>query len=68
MVELLSTHTGLVASLSEARRAIKGNAVSVNKENVGNEALIVDALHLLHGRYLMLENGKKSKLLVKVLS
>ena len=66
LVELLSDHGGVAASRSEARRAIKGNAVSVNKVKVADQDARVAADQLLHGRYLMLENGKKNKAVLVV--
>jgi len=64
--DLLSEHTSAVASKSEAKRAIKGNAVSVNKNKVADENATVTSADLLQGRYVMLENGKKNKLMVVV--
>ncbi|MFK8057029.1 MAG: tyrosine--tRNA ligase [Saprospiraceae bacterium] len=64
--DLLSDHTSAVASKSEAKRAIKGNAVSVNKQKVSDENAVVSSSDFLQGKYIMLENGKKNKLMVVV--
>lgn len=61
IVDLMSEDTALVPSKSEARRAIKGRSVSVNKVKVEAEGFIVGAQELLHGKYIMVENGKKNK-------
>ncbi|MEO1435336.1 MAG: tyrosine--tRNA ligase [Bacteroidota bacterium] len=66
IVELLTQHTGLIASNGDVRRAIKGNALSVNKDKVTSHELIISADHLLHGKYIMVENGKKNKFLIQV--
>lgn len=66
IIDFLTDHTQILASKSEARRAIKGNAISVNKEKVESENFLVSASMLLHGKYLMVENGKKNKHLVTV--
>lgn len=66
VIDLMSEHTSIVSSKSEARRAVKGNAVSVNKEKVGSEKVSVTNEHLLHGRFVMVENGKKNKFIVEV--
>ena len=66
LIDVLSEHTGFLASKSEARRAIKANAVSVNKVKVTDEDATLSSDDLLHGRYVMLENGKKNKLIVEV--
>ena len=64
IIDLMAENTTIVPSKSEARRAIKGQAVSVNKDKVGDENMVVNHESLLHSRYLMLENGKKNKFMV----
>lgn len=64
LIDLMSEHTEIVSSKSEARRAIKGNAVSINKEKAQGEEATVTAEQLLHGRFIMLENGKKNKFMI----
>lgn len=66
VIDLISEHTGIVASKSEARKAIQNKAVSVNKQKVEVIEHTVSANDLLHGKYLMVENGKKNKYLVGV--
>lgn len=53
-------------SNGEARRAIKGNALSVNKEKVTNNEFKLDESHILHGKFVLLENGKKNKYIAEV--
>ena len=65
VIDLLASHTDFVASKSEARRAIKNNAVAVNKQKLSSEDATVGQADLLHDRYIMLENGKKNKLIVE---
>ena len=65
LIDLMAEHSSLVASKSEARRAIKNNSVSINKEKVADEAFQVKPVHLLQGEYVMIENGKKNKFLLK---
>ena len=64
LIDLMAEHTTMVDSKSEARRTIKGNAVSINKEKVSNENATVTAEQLLHGRFIMVENGKKNKFIL----
>jgi tyrosyl-tRNA synthetase len=66
MIDFLSEITTIVASKSEAKRAIKGNAISINKEKVTDEAATISTSDLLHDRYMMVENGKKRRYLVVV--
>ncbi len=64
IVDLLAEHTGILPSKGEARRAIQGNAISVNKDKVDSHEHTVSHEALLHGRYIMVENGKKNKYIV----
>lgn len=64
IVDLMAEQTQIVQSKSEARRAIQGNAVSVNKDKINNPDTILNTESLLQGKYLMIENGKKNKYLV----
>lgn len=62
---LLSEHTVIVASRSEARRAISGNAVSINKIKQIKYDYIIDTSQLLCNKYLMIENGRKNKFIIE---
>ncbi len=53
------------SSKGEARRMIKQGGVSINKEKVGDENDKLD-LHLLQGKYLIVQRGKKNYYLLKV--
>jgi tyrosyl-tRNA synthetase len=66
IVDLLAEQTEIVASKGDARRAIKGNAISVNKDKVDDHETTINQEALLHGKYLMVENGKKNKFMVVV--
>lgn len=67
LAQLLSDHTSVVASRSEARRAVSANAVSINKVKAVDPEAPVTTEHLLHGRYLLVENGKKNKVLIEAI-
>jgi tyrosyl-tRNA synthetase len=62
----LMAQTGIAPSKAEARRAVQGNAVSVNKEKISTPEQMIPLETLLHGQYLMVENGKKNKIMVVV--
>jgi len=66
ILDLMAEHTQIVNSKGEARRAIKGNAVSINKEKISDQEMAISTDFLLHGQYLMVENGKKNKFMVVV--
>lgn len=61
IVDLLAEQTQVVGSKGDARRAIKGNAISVNKDKVNDHDAVINHEALLRGKYLMVENGKKNK-------
>lgn len=63
VVELI-VNGGVVKSNSDARRAIKGNALSVNKQKIKSHQAEIKADDLLHGKYMMIENGKKHKFML----
>lgn len=68
IVDLLAEHTQIVNSKGDARRAIKGNAIAVNKDKISNHEEVIPADALLHGRFLMVENGKKNKFIVEAIA
>jgi len=65
LIDLLSDHTEICASKSEARRAIKGNAVSINKEKYGDSESLITEDHLLHDTFILIDNGKKNKFILR---
>ncbi len=64
LIELLSDLTGILPSRSEARRAIQGNAIAVNKEKVASLEHAISSEDLLHGKFLFIEKGKKNKYMI----
>lgn len=64
IADLLAQHTQILASKSEVRKAIQNNAITVNKEKITTHEATVSAEALLHGQYVMLENGKKNKFIL----
>jgi tyrosyl-tRNA synthetase len=59
IIDALAAKTGFLSSNGEARRELKANAISVNKEKVG-EDFILSAAELINGRYALLGKGKKN--------
>jgi tyrosyl-tRNA synthetase len=55
----LLQETGLVDTLSDARRAIAQGGVSVNNERIDDAAATLEG-RLLHGRFAVLRRGKKT--------
>lgn len=64
IVSLLSESTSIQSSKGEAKRSIKNNAISVNKEKVTNEEQELNSSDLIQDKYIFLENGKKNKFLL----
>lgn len=65
MVAALSAQTGFLKSNGEAMRAVKQNAVSVNKEKVGQDYKITET-DLINGKYVILNKGKKNTYILKL--
>lgn len=63
MVEFLAEKTRIMASKGEARRALKANSISVNKEKVNEETMVKEE-HLIDGKYILAQSGKKNYFLV----
>ncbi len=61
----LMVQAGLAASNGEARRYVKGGAVRINDEQVGDERLSVNPSHLTGEGVLKLSMGKKKHFIVK---
>jgi tyrosyl-tRNA synthetase len=55
---------GILSSKSEAKKAVQGNAVTVNKVKISDLNHSVSQADLLHHQFIMIENGKKNKFLV----
>lgn len=65
LLDFLSEKTGILPSRSEAKKAIQNNAVSINKLKISDLNAMPTTADLLHGQFLMVENGKKNKFLVR---
>lgn len=64
IIDLLAEHTTILQSKGEARRAISGNAISVNKVKITSPEEGIRKDQLIQDTYLLLENGKKNKFLI----
>lgn len=58
--------TGIIASKGEARKLIQGGGISINRKKVENIQLSVDTTHLLHGKYILVQKGRKNYYLVNI--
>ncbi len=63
ITEFLTTHTSIFPSKGEARRMLKDNGISINKEKVAENTSISQS-DLLNGKYILVQKGKKNYFLV----
>jgi tyrosyl-tRNA synthetase len=64
IIDLLTEHSTILSSKGEARKAIKNNAVAINKVKIADYEMLLNKDKLLLGKYMMVENGKKNKFLI----
>jgi tyrosyl-tRNA synthetase len=65
VVDFLAEKTRVFPSKSEARRMLKDGGVQVNKLKVDDEFMVGEQ-HLLNGKYILVQKGKKNYFLVTV--
>ena len=65
LLDFLSAKAGAFKSNGEARRMLKDNAVSINKEKI-KEDHILGVSDLLNNKYILVQKGKKNYFLVKI--
>jgi len=65
MIGALAAKTGFLKSNGDARRALKENAISVNKEKV-KEDFSITAADLINDKFVLLQRGKKNYYVVVV--
>ena len=59
MIAALAAKTGFLGSNGEARRELKQNSISVNKQKVKDDYKITSA-DLISDKYVLLQRGKKN--------
>lgn len=64
IIDALSESSGFLPSNSEARRALKENSISLNKEKV-TDSYIVTEKDLINNTFILLQRGKKSYFVLK---
>jgi tyrosyl-tRNA synthetase len=65
IVDALAGKTGFLSSNGEAKRELKANAISVNKEKV-EDGFVLTKDHLINGKYVLLGKGKKMNYILVV--
>ncbi len=65
MIAALSAKTNFLKSNGEARRSLKENAISVNKEKVGEDYQLTIS-DLINNKYIILNKGKRNTYIIRV--
>jgi len=65
ILDIVAEKTQIFSSKGEARRMIKSNAVSINKEKI-TEDIQLSENNLLNGKYILAQKGKKNYFLIIV--
>ena len=65
ILDIVAEKTQVFASKGEARRMIKSNAVSINKEKITEDYQLSEN-NLLNGKYILVQKGKKNYFLIIV--
>jgi tyrosyl-tRNA synthetase len=65
ILETLAVSTDIFPSKGECRKTIQGNGLSINKEKVSDTALQLTKEHLLDGKYILVQKGKKNYYILK---
>lgn len=65
IIDFISESTGFLTSKGEARRALKENSISINKEKV-TDTYSVDMKDLIGGAHILVQRGKKNYFLASL--
>ena len=66
VLDFLVDGTGVFASKGELKRLIKGGGLSINKEKITDETLMITNEYFIKNKYLLVQKGKKNYFLIKV--
>ena len=65
VIDFLTDNAAVFPSKGEARKMIQGNGVSINQNKVSSIDLNVNTEHLIAGKYILAQRGKKNYFLIK---
>jgi tyrosyl-tRNA synthetase len=65
IISALAEKSGFLKSNGEARRALKENSISVNKEKVG-DSYVISSQNLINNKFILLQRGKKNYFVLSV--
>ena len=64
--DFLAVETSVFPSKGEARKMIQGNGVSINKDKFTDPAGMIGEEHIIDGKYILAQKGKKDYFIIKV--
>lgn len=64
ILDLLADEAGMFPSRGELRKLLKSGGVSINKEKVESEGMVLTSSDLLAGKYILAQKGKKNYFLI----
>ncbi|MCA1756028.1 MAG: tyrosine--tRNA ligase [Bacteroidales bacterium] len=67
LTDLCTVHSSVFTSKGEMRRLIQGGGVSINKAKTGDPDMIIGKTNLLNGKYLLVQKGKKSYFIIRII-
>ena len=65
IIDALVSKSGFLKSNGEARRELKGNSISVNKEKV-TDVFQLSKVNLINNKYILLGKGKKNNFVLRI--
>jgi tyrosyl-tRNA synthetase len=65
VTELCAEKTKVFPSKGELRRLIQGGGLSINKVKIEDPGLLISSQHLLNGKYILVQKGRKSYYLLR---
>lgn len=65
ILDLLVEHAGFFPSKGELRKLIKSGGISINKEKINDEKVILTVQDLINDAYLVVQRGRKNYFLIK---
>ena len=65
VLDLLAVKAEVFPSKGDVRKMVQGGGVSLNKEKISDQNLVVNASHLLNDKFLLVQKGKKNYYLIK---
>ena len=67
IIDLLSVATGIFPSKGECRKMIQSGGVSINKDKVTDINAVITDEHVIDGKYILAQKGKKNYFIIKVI-